>query len=104
MKPGTRVRLRDAPFGVRLRSLTGVIEEFLPSEGYYLVQLDELAIYFHADGIEEELSTIREAGDNLIPEAHGDFASLADTIADHFEEQGIVRADVEDAIRWARKG
>lgn len=97
------MRLRDVPIGLRLGRLTGVIEEFLPSEGYYIVRLDEEAIYLHADGTEEELLTIREAGDNLIPEPHGDFESLANTIADHFEEQGITRADVDDAIRWARK-
>lgn len=33
-----------------------------------------------------------------------DFESLADRIAERFEAQGITPADVEDAIRWARKG
>jgi hypothetical protein len=100
---GIRVRLRDAPFGVRLRSLTGVVEQFDSSEGYCIVRLDEPAMYIHADGTEENLPAICEAGDNLIPEPHDDFEFLADSIANHFEEQGISRADVEDAIRWARK-
>jgi antitoxin PrlF len=32
-----------------------------------------------------------------------DFNSLADSIARQFEERGITRADIEDAIRWARE-
>ncbi|CAN5203315.1 hypothetical protein BH23CHL1_BH23CHL1_22220 [soil metagenome] len=72
MKPGTRVRLRDVPIGLRLGRLTGAIEEFLPSEGYYIVRLDEAAFDLHADGTEEELWLSREAGDNLIPEPHSD--------------------------------
>ena len=32
-----------------------------------------------------------------------DFDALLDSIAQQFEERGITRADVEDAIRWARE-
>ena len=31
-----------------------------------------------------------------------DFEELADRIAERFEEKGITRDEVEDAIRWAR--
>ncbi len=31
-----------------------------------------------------------------------DFEELADRVAERFEERGISRADVEDAVRWAR--
>ncbi len=32
------------------------------------------------------------------------FEALAERISSHFEEHGITRSDVEDAIRWAREG
>lgn len=31
-----------------------------------------------------------------------DFAAFAEQIAERFKEQGITRADVDEAIRWAR--
>ncbi|MBA2452750.1 MAG: hypothetical protein H0V47_06240 [Chloroflexia bacterium] len=68
LKPQTRVRLRDNPFGVQLRSMSGYIERLELSSGCYIVQLDEPAIYFHADGTTEDLPAVREAGDNLIVE------------------------------------
>lgn len=68
LKPQTRVRLRDNPFGVQLRSMSGHIEYQQLSDGYYVVRLDEPAIYFHADGTTEDLLEICEAGDNLIVE------------------------------------
>lgn len=33
-----------------------------------------------------------------------DFEALADRIAERFRRKGITREDVEDAIRWARRG
>lgn len=33
-----------------------------------------------------------------------DFDALADRIAERFRRKGITREDVEDAIRWARRG
>lgn len=66
LKPKTRVRLRDHPFGVRLRSMSGYVEQFDPVEEFYLVRLDEPALYYHADGSTELLDVIREAGANLV--------------------------------------
>lgn len=34
----------------------------------------------------------------------GDFDEIADRIAERFRRKGITREDVEDAIRWARRG
>lgn len=33
-----------------------------------------------------------------------DFDEIADRIAERFRRKGITREDVEDAIRWARRG
>jgi antitoxin PrlF len=33
-----------------------------------------------------------------------DFETLAARITERFEKRGISRADVEDAVRWAREG
>ncbi len=57
-----------------------------------------------------------EQGDYLVLEPRGEdlvvrkgrmvseaeFGALADRIAERFEDHGISRSDVEDAIRWAR--
>lgn len=59
-----------------------------------------------------------EKGDYLVLEPRGedlvvrkgrmvtsdeDFEALAAGVAERFEERGITREDVEDAVRWARK-
>lgn len=59
-----------------------------------------------------------EKGDYLVLEPRGedlvvrkgrmvtsdeDFGTLAARVAERFEERGISREDVEDAVRWARK-
>jgi AbrB family looped-hinge helix DNA binding protein len=59
-----------------------------------------------------------EEGDYLVLEPRGedlvvrkgrmvtsdeDFEELATRVAERFEERGISREDVEDAVRWARK-
>lgn len=59
-----------------------------------------------------------EKGDYLVLEPRGedlvvrkgqmvtsdeDFRTLAARVAERFEERGISREDVEDAVRWARK-
>jgi hypothetical protein len=62
---GTRVRLRDHPIGVRLRSFGGTIARRDDSDGYLVVRLDEPAIYFHADGTTKNLTEIVEARDNI---------------------------------------
>ena len=63
---GTRVRLRDHPIGVRLRSHAGTISRPDQWDGYFIVRLDEPAIYFRADGTTETLAEMVEARDNLI--------------------------------------
>lgn len=66
LKPGTRVRLQDQPIGVTLRSFTGEVIGPDPDwQRYYLVRLDAPAIYHGADGHDEELTEVVEAGDNL---------------------------------------
>jgi antitoxin PrlF len=58
-----------------------------------------------------------EEGDYLVLEPRGedlvvrkgrmvsdeDFEALATRVAERFEDRGITREDVEDAVRWARK-
>ena len=59
-----------------------------------------------------------EEGDYLVLEPRGedlvvrkgrmvtwdeDFEALAARVAERFEDRGITREDVEDAVRWARK-
>jgi antitoxin PrlF len=59
-----------------------------------------------------------EEGDYLVLEPRGedlvvrkgrmvtrdeDFEALAACVAERFEDRGITREDVEDAVRWARK-
>lgn len=67
LRPGTKVRLRDLPIGVTLRTLGGMIEQReFDDDDYYLVRLDEPATYHNTDGSTEELKVIREAGDNLV--------------------------------------
>ena len=69
---GTRVRLRDHPVGVRLRSFAGTISRRDDWDGYVIVRLDEPATYFRADGTTENLTEIVEACDNLIIEPADD--------------------------------
>ncbi len=69
LRPGTRVRVLGNPIQVTLRANTGKIvrqEEGAEGGGYFLVQLDEPAVYHWADGREEDLREILEHGDNLI--------------------------------------
>jgi len=58
------VRLRGKPIAVALRSNTGTVIGPDVWEGYFVVRLDEPAIYDDVDG-REELIEIREFIDNL---------------------------------------
>lgn len=63
--PGTPVRITAKPIGVTLVRPTGVIVGPSKWEGYYLVRLDEPAIYHRGDGTDEPLAEIVEAPDNF---------------------------------------
>jgi len=62
---GTRVRLRSPSRMVVLRSKLGHIARPDVWDGYYIVRLDEPALYHESAGSVQELTEIREAGDNL---------------------------------------
>lgn len=62
---GTRVRLRAPHWLLALRADTGAVVRPDDLDDYYIVYLDEPALYHHTDGRTEELSEIREAADNM---------------------------------------
>lgn len=62
---GTPVRIREAAPPLTLRTPTGVVLREDKWQDYYIILLDQPAIYRHADGREEELSEIREDIDNM---------------------------------------
>jgi len=64
-KPGVRVRLHAAHFLVDLRSPTGTIVRPDTYDDYFVVRLDEPAVYHNADGTTTELTEICEAFDNM---------------------------------------
>lgn len=64
--PGTRVRIRASSHVLRLRSDTGMILRPDRYDDYYVIHLDEPAVYCCADGTEKDLADIVEAADNLI--------------------------------------
>lgn len=65
LKAGTRVRLREPSYNLKLLSQTGTIVRPDKWMDYYIVRLDEPAYYVHADGRQEELTEVREDIDNL---------------------------------------
>lgn len=69
---GTRVRLRDHPIGVRLRSFTGTITRPDEWDGYVVVRLDEPASYINADGTAEDIYEVAEARENLTIQSTSD--------------------------------
>jgi len=62
---GTRVRLRSASHLVELRSDLGRVVRADIWDGYYIVRLDQPALYHDPNGSTEELTEIREAADNM---------------------------------------
>ncbi len=62
---GTRVRLRSASHVIELRSDTGTVVRPDRWAGYYVIRLDQPAIYHQADGSLRDLSEIVELEDNL---------------------------------------
>lgn len=67
LRSGTRVMLRGNPVGTTLRSRTGyVVGPDSIWDGFFIVHLDQPAIYHQANGETEELAEVREGFDNLI--------------------------------------
>ena len=62
---GTRVRLRAPTWGLTLRSDIGTVVGPDEDDGYYVVRLDQPALYDHGTGQLEELTEVVEASDNL---------------------------------------
>lgn len=52
-KPGTRVRLRGKPIAVTLRDPHGVVVREDEDAEYFIVRLDQPALYDDVDGTEE---------------------------------------------------
>ena len=70
LKPGTRVRLRSSSQVVELRAATGTIARPDRYQDYYVIRLDQPAVYYNADGTTRDLPEIVEAIDNfdIIPD------------------------------------
>ncbi len=66
-RPGQRVELQGDPIGVTLTTRTGMVVREDEWEGYYILRLDNPAIYHHPNGETEPLFEIREAEDNFRP-------------------------------------
>jgi hypothetical protein len=62
---GTRVRLRTPIAGHALRSDTGRVVRETEDDGYYVVRLDQSALYDHGVGRPEELMEVVAASDNV---------------------------------------
>jgi hypothetical protein len=72
LRVGTRVRLVAPHWLLTLRADTGAVVRPDEPDGYYVVKLDEPAVYRHADGHTEDLAEVIEAADNMeILEATG---------------------------------
>ncbi len=65
LEQGTRVRLVAPNWLLTLRSDLGTVVRKAESADYYIVQLDQPAIYRTFDGQTEDLDEIAESADNL---------------------------------------
>lgn len=65
LKPGTRVRLRAPNHLLELKSDTGWVVRPDDWGDYYIIRLDQPALYHHADGHTEALAEVREDVDNM---------------------------------------
>ena len=65
LEAGMRVRLRAPTWGLRLRSDTGRVVGPGDADGYYVIRLDQPALYDHGTGEPEKLREIVEASDNF---------------------------------------
>jgi hypothetical protein len=66
LRPGSRVMVQGEPSGLTLRSHYGYIVS--PDhlwDDFYIVRLDQPAVYYNLDGSIDEWVEIREAVDNL---------------------------------------
>ena len=67
LRPGVRVMVCGNLASVTLRSRTGrIVGPDAYWEDFFIVRLDQPAIYHHANGETEDLAEIREGIDNLI--------------------------------------
>lgn len=67
MRPGQRVRVIGHPAGVTLRSPFGrVLAPDSRLAGFWLVWMDQPAVYHQADGTERALPCMREGEVNLV--------------------------------------
>lgn len=64
--PGSRVKLLSTSHVLHLRNPHGQILRPGEWDGYYVILLDEPAVYIHADGSKEAISEIRELADNFV--------------------------------------
>lgn len=65
LKPGTRVKIVADPVQVTLRSSTGAIVHADKYDDYFVIHLDEPAVYHAVDDHDEELTEIVEHIDNI---------------------------------------
>jgi hypothetical protein len=65
LKPGTRIRLRSSSHVIELRAATGTIARPDRYKDYYVIRLDQPALYVNADGTTRDLPEIVEAIDNF---------------------------------------
>lgn len=67
INPGRRARLRTTITPLELRTDTGTVIGPAEYEGYYVIRLDEAAIYHEADGGVHDVEMVRIGSDNLEP-------------------------------------
>lgn len=65
LHPGMRVRLRAPSAGLTLRSETGTVVGPDEYDGYYVIRLDQPALYDHGVGEPQELTEVVQASDNV---------------------------------------
>src|SRR5579859_2719343 len=65
LKAGTRVRLRSSSHVVELRASTGTIKRPDQLQDYYVIRLDQPALYLNVDGTTRDLPEIVETIDDF---------------------------------------
>lgn len=65
LQPRARVRLLSAAHVLTLRADTGYVVRPDEWDDYFIIRLDQPALYHHADGRIEDLWEVRELADNL---------------------------------------
>jgi hypothetical protein len=65
LEAGTRVCLRAPTWGLTLRADIGTVVGATEDDGYYVIHLDQPALYDHGTGEIVELPEVVEASDNV---------------------------------------